>query len=114
LRPTDELWTGGCPRRVDLRNSDPLPSFSISFLLILFRFFLFSGVRGTGCLPGEIAAKFGEDRTSQRLSFTAVNATNAYGVIIPFASHLPRVDAETEKLGLDARLLGEAAYSEDR
>jgi Amt family ammonium transporter len=25
-----------------------------------------------------------------------------------------RVDAETEKLGLDARLLGEAAYSEDR
>src|SRR5215472_2593632 len=25
-----------------------------------------------------------------------------------------RVDAETEQLGLDARLLGEAAYSEDR
>ena len=25
-----------------------------------------------------------------------------------------RVDAETEKLGLDVRLLGEAAYSEDR
>jgi hypothetical protein len=24
------------------------------------------------------------------------------------------VDAETEKVGLDARLLGEAAYSEDR
>jgi Amt family ammonium transporter len=61
---------------------------------------------GTGFFLGQCVAVVASAVWAFAFTFAALWLINCVTSI--------RVDAETEKLGLDARLLGETAYSEDR